>query len=164
MKKSDRKAIKRFDTLAAKYCKIIKGHKAIGRGKLISEIGRILPSLYAAAWELPATKKISDKSVLRGRTNDEFFELFHVLQEKLGSWDVYWFVFDPIQEKEAITQCLADDLADVYYDLRSYLSAVADGARLEDAVWELRLAYESHWGRHLTSALRVIHDLRYSDA
>ncbi len=106
---------------------------------------------------------MSEKLLPDYHTTEEWSKLFHALQRKLGSWDVYWHVFDPIHDKEAITQCLADDLADIYCELHDYLLALADDARLEDAVWELRLGFESHWGRHLTNALNVIHELRFQD-
>jgi hypothetical protein len=159
MNKSDKEAIRNFNDVAARYCKIIETHKSLSRARLLREIGKILPSLYSAAWNLPPTK-ISSVGLLTERlTDDRWGNLFHALQRKLGSCDVYNLVFDPIHDKEAIAQCLADDLADIYRELHNYLLAPAN--RLGDAVWEIRLGFESHWGSHLTNALNVIHELQF---
>jgi hypothetical protein len=61
------------------------------------------------------------------------------------------------QADEAVMLPLADDLADIHRDLTHGLRALADGAAHEDVVWEWRFGFYSHWGRHATEALRVLH-------
>lgn len=162
MEQKDTEAVKVFEEVASRYCKAIDSVERISRKELIGKMGAILPELYTAGWNLP--KKIAFDRLPPSYNNaDEWTNLFHALQRKLGSWDVYWYVFDPISEKEAITQCLADDLADIYYELHDYLRSVASGVPVEDVVFEVRVGFESHWGHHLTSALRVVHELRFRD-
>lgn len=70
----------------------------------------------------------------------------------------YWFVFNPLEEPpgEALAGSLADDLADIYMDLKRGLAEYDEG-RHEDAVWSWHFFYLSHWGKHLTGALRALH-------
>ena len=35
-------------------------------------------------------------------TDDQWRQLYNLLKEKLGNWDVYWQVFNPITDKEAV--------------------------------------------------------------
>lgn len=163
MEEKDQEAIKIFEGVASRYCETIKNANSISRKELIRRMSTILPELYTGASNLPPTKIVSDEVRRSYHDTDEWMNLFHSLQRKLGSWDVYWYVFDPIHEKDAITQCLGDDLADIYYELEDYFQGLADDATLEDAVWEVRFGFESHWGHHLTSALRVVHELRFRD-
>ena len=93
------------------------------------------------------------------RPNDEQWgQLYNLLKEKLGDWDGYIQVFDPTQDKEAIFGTLADDLADIYRDLKEGLVLnETHSAHPEDIIWTWRLLYYSHWGHHALDALRTIH-------
>jgi hypothetical protein len=85
-------------------------------------------------------------------------DLYELLTEKLGDSNLNWDVFDPVAESEAIQASLADDIADVYRDLRNGLTLrKEDGAVPAEVVWEWRLLFDSHWGDHAISALRTVH-------
>jgi hypothetical protein len=51
---------------------------------------------------------------------------------------------------------LADDLADIWRDLRGGLALYEKGNEAA-ASWEWRNSFQIHWGRHATSALYAIH-------
>lgn len=71
----------------------------------------------------------------------------------------YWEIFDSSnsEEKEPVYALLADDLADIYNDLRRGLIIYEQG-KLPEAFWEWKFNFEIHWGNHLTSAQKVIRD------
>jgi hypothetical protein len=58
---------------------------------------------------------------------------------------------------DAVFIPLADDLADIWADLKQGLLALDAGAPPEDVTWEWRLLFYAHWGRHATVALRALH-------
>lgn len=70
----------------------------------------------------------------------------------------YHLVFDPteVQDGETVYAQLADDLADIYRDLK-YGLKLFDAGYLSDAVWEWKFHFENHWGWHLLGAQRLIH-------
>ncbi len=70
--------------------------------------------------------------------------------------DLYWDVFDPLEEDAPGLNSLADDLADIYRDLKDGLVLYEGGKHLR-AVWEWRFRFQIHWGAHLTGAQRAIH-------
>lgn len=72
--------------------------------------------------------------------------------------DGYWDVFDPLNEEdtESVFNSLADDLADIYRDLKRGLLLYNQG-HIVEAIWEWRCNFDIHWGTHLVSAQRAIH-------
>jgi hypothetical protein len=80
------------------------------------------------------------------------------LNHRLGPWDLYFAVFDPLELSEPMTGSLADDLSDIYGDLAPALRAFEVG-RYADAIWAWRFSLQGHAGTHLVSALRAIHQI-----
>ena len=70
----------------------------------------------------------------------------------------YWDMHDPLNEgeKEPAYNLLADDLGDIYKDIKEGLHLYKEG-KINDAVWEWRFHFSGHWGQHLTNALRAIY-------
>lgn len=70
--------------------------------------------------------------------------------------DIYWDIFDPLEEDQPIANTLWDDLTDIYRDLKKGLWIYKQGLIIE-AVWEWKFGFQVHWGAHLTGAQRAIH-------
>ena len=70
----------------------------------------------------------------------------------------YWDVFNPLalEDIEPLCNSLADDLADIYHDLKPGLS-LYESQHLFEAVWYWRFHFDIHWGQHLVGAQRAIH-------
>lgn len=70
----------------------------------------------------------------------------------------YWDVFDPLNQEDtqSVFNSLADDLSDIYRDLKRGLLLYNQGY-ITEAVWEWRFNFQIHWGVHLVSAQRAIH-------
>jgi hypothetical protein len=90
---------------------------------------------------------------------DERFELYSQLRRLLGERDRYWLEFDAAPEEMHMSGSLADDLTDIYFDLRH-------GLELFDEIWPQRAAqvwqrsYRVHWGQHLVDAERHLYALK----
>jgi hypothetical protein len=93
-------------------------------------------------------------------TPDQWHEIYNSLTEKLGDWVPYWMVFDPRKDTEVIKGSLANDIADIYRDLKNGLRlAGSKDVPPEDIVFEWRLTFQINWGRHAMCSLRTIHSL-----
>jgi len=70
----------------------------------------------------------------------------------------YFDVFHPTRRppEDAIAGDIADDLLDVYVDLKEGL-VYYDSGHPAHAVWHWRFTFGVHWGHHATSALRALH-------
>jgi hypothetical protein len=75
----------------------------------------------------------------------------------------YGEVFDTtkVPPEEPSLGDLADDLLDIYTDVKAGLLHYAEG-HIVQAVWQWQFTWGVHWGRHATSALRAMHCFRTS--
>ncbi|MBZ5693856.1 MAG: DUF5063 domain-containing protein [Acidobacteriia bacterium] len=170
--------VERFGAVAERYCAIVDAAAQMDKTQLLLQVYRILPELIGGAIRLPDTDPwrrnepddpnepvdLGQESS-RPRIDVEmeyktWQNLYELLQEKLGDSNLYWEVFDPVKETEAIQGSLADDIAGIYRDLNDGLArGREDGAILAEVIWEWRTAFYTHWGHHAIDALRTIHSL-----
>ena len=132
----------------------------------LRELHSILGTLQAAAADLPPVE-LSGEAVA---SSAEAAESGGGLEEARAAWllaaavasklplDAYSTVFDPLNaaDRASIMKNLDDDLGDIYHDVRRAL-ALYEAAPLVDAVWEWRMSYYTHWGRHLVHAQTAIY-------
>jgi hypothetical protein len=158
----------RFCAVGQQFCSAVESASKLDRASLLTEVYRVLPRLINEAILLPiiestdeddATEEEQLASCARVRMTDEQWgQLYGLLKEKLGDWDLYWQVFDPTTDKEASCGSLADDIADIYRDLKEGLVlSERNLVQPEDVIWNWRILYYSHWGKHAIDALLTIH-------
>lgn len=144
------------------FCAAVDSVPAIDRIYLLSRIYEILPRLIHQGTtlpDLPCSERDTHKELTRSRMKEaEWGQLYALLKEKLGDWNLYWQVFDPTQDSEAIRGSLADDIADIYRDVKEGIDVDnPDLALQQDAIFNWRVLYYSHWGQHAMNALSTIH-------
>jgi hypothetical protein len=166
----------RFGAIAERYCAIVDASTQMDKIGFLFKVYRILPELIGDAISLPDTdpwernvpddpnepddmgQDLSKSPVNLDMRHEAWQVLYESLKEKLGDSNLYWEVFNPVTESEAIQASLADDIAGVYQDLKNGLALrKEEGAVLAEVIWEWRLLFYSHWGEHATGALRTIH-------
>jgi hypothetical protein len=154
-------AFNRFTAVARRFCNIVDSSADLDRASLLVHIYGVLPELIQEAINLPAVGSGDDEVPGRDQTRlgqPEWSSLYQALKKRLANWDVYMDVFDPTKDTEAIHGSLADDIADIYRDLKEGLDDPAPTlATQHNIIWEWRLGYYSHWGQHAMGALRTIH-------
>lgn len=161
----------RFGLVAQKFCTVVDSAPNLDKVELLLQVYRILPQMIGEAISLPDVE-LSDtespeeerrKWAVRAGTRlseAQWGQLYAFLKEKLGDWNLYWQVFDPTKDSEATHGSLADDIADIYRDLKEgIILGEAHQAMPEDNIWEWRLGFYSHWGKHAIDALHTIHFL-----
>jgi hypothetical protein len=153
-----------FSLVAAQFCRVVDSASSLDKLQLLSQIYEILPRLIHQGLMLPALSWSDadiQKEIRRTRMKEaEWGRLYQLLKEKLGEWNLYWQVFDPTQDSEAIRGSLADDIADIYRDIQEGLNLHNPELALQqDAICGWRLLYYSHWGQHAINALYTIHFL-----
>jgi hypothetical protein len=93
-------------------------------------------------------------------------EQWNVIRDRFRKLPVdgYWTIFDPskIEDKEAIYNELSDDLADIYRDIK-YGLLLFDAGHFSEAIWEWKFNFKIHWGRHLSSAQKVIYSWNFTN-
>lgn len=145
--------------VADDYCRLID--TALARpGNWLEALYLLMPRLHAA---VTALNSYDSADVPPVETDlDARFELYSHLRRALGERDSYWLEFDAAPEELHMSGSLADDLTDIYFDLRY-------GLDLLDEVWPQRAAqawrssYRVHWGQHLVDAERHLYALKVRD-
>lgn len=136
--------------LSRRYCDLIDT-AGQDRQHWLREVSNLLPRLQAA---------ISSAQVARCAVDrfdpidlDARFELFSYLRRLLADRDSYWLEFDCANDGEgAMTGSLADDLTDIYCELKHGLLLFELAPQQAIAAWSN--GYDRHWGQHLIDAER----------
>jgi hypothetical protein len=144
-----------FHARARRYCELLE---ALGRDEPTDarQLASALGELYAAATQLPH-RSPADVATEPAAPPDST-AVRHALQAVFGELDRYWTVFDPGHRDEPVEASLADDLADVYSDVKQGLMVLDETGDMDEATWHWRDSFWSHWGRHATEALRAMHN------
>ncbi len=135
--------------LARRYCELIETSGS-DNPSWLRLVAMLLPRLHAAMTSVhPDSGAAHDQPV----DLDARFELFSHLRELLAERDGYFLEFDRAHEgADAMTGSLADDLTDIYCELKAGLRAYeTDPARARNA-WSM--GYACHWSQHLVDAER----------
>ncbi|HXW54612.1 MAG TPA: DUF5063 domain-containing protein [Candidatus Cybelea sp.] len=167
----DSDGVERFKVIAQKYCSVIDSRHALEKTEFLLQIYRILPELISKGIQLPPVQLADDEgeekeaSIREARAkrrmkHEEWSELYNSLKEKLGNWDLYWQLFDPTTDNEPIHGSLADDIADIYRDLKDGIDlSESNEVPPSEIIFDWRLGFFSHWGKHAIDALRTSHFL-----
>lgn len=148
---------------ARQYCQLID---RVAAGKVwLAPVFQILPRLHARVVALGDPG--GDFFPAESPDFDERFELYTRLRAKLGDQDLYWLEFDDPNEADSCeehrTGSLADDLTDIYFELRRGLSLLdRSGPDYVAHFWEF--GFQRHWGQHLVDAERHLYTLRVNNA
>jgi len=77
----------------------------------------------------------------------------------LKTSNLYWEIYDPYEDEKPVCGSLADDFADIYRDLTAGIVLYQRASResVQEAVWQWKFGFETHWGRHAVDSLRALH-------
>jgi hypothetical protein len=144
--------------LARRYCELIDS-SGVEHPSWLGGVAELLPRLHAAVASLGGYE-LGEGAYLTPDL-DARFELYSHLRELLGERDGYWLEFDRIGDEEPMTGSLADDLTDIYCELKHGLRLAEEHP--EDAIVGWRDGFECHWGQHLFDAQRHLSALAAQD-
>ncbi len=144
--------------LAQSYCVLIDGCSA-ERPDWLRHVSAILPRLHAAIVSLDGHAHLGDAYLTPDL--DARFELYTHLRELLAERDGYWLEFDQAGDAQAMTGSLADDLTDIYCELKHGLRTLDQDPELAVNGW--LEGFEHHWKRHLMDAQRHLIALESED-
>jgi hypothetical protein len=162
--------VTQFKEIAERYCTLLEAvpeDNSIWTQQVLVTLSR----LYALAHDLPDIELPDDAPDISDSINVTIAERKKVsdrVKSILGTQVAYWAYIDPTEPSESSDEPvfgnLADDLADIYRDIKPGLRAWATGddRYLTSIIiaWKFPL-FGSHWGVHAVSALRALHPLVY---
>jgi hypothetical protein len=157
----------RFYAAATSFMTCVDSASTLEPDAFLIQAGLCLAELYCAALYVPVVEPESEDLHLMGRTVEEHFaerkKRCSSLEEKLGARDTYWVIFDSTKQEEPVQGSLANDITDIYLDLKRDLQFKDKGIARADRIFQIYLSFREHWARHAIHALSTIHDLRLND-
>ena len=127
MQAAEHRCFTELVAVARQYCHVIDEVPA--RKDWLVPLCRLLPQLHAAVETLDE----SSEGMLQEISSDldDRFDLYGLLHTQLGDRDLYWLEFDhpdtPHSDAEHRSGSLADDLTDIYFELKHGLTLLKRG-------------------------------------
>lgn len=146
--------------VAREYCDLIESLGWVGAdpSTLVGHLSYLLPRLHAAVIVLGDAENAGGFSApvdLERR-----FDLYSRLHRILGERDPYWMEFDVARDGQEMSGSLADDLTDIYWELRAGLDRINEETDLAPTLRSWGAGYRLNWGQHLVDAERHLYTLR----
>jgi hypothetical protein len=139
----------RMASVAQEYCALIDGERDAG---WIKRLETLLPRLHVAITALSAPSK--EGNTYRDYDDEKRCELFLRLRDDLlsdqGLFSAYVDVSVGPRRRQQLCERMADDLADMYFDLKQGLEQLEDDPQCASEFWQY--SFYLHWGKHLLDA------------
>ncbi|NPD46585.1 MULTISPECIES: DUF5063 domain-containing protein [unclassified Lentimicrobium] len=153
-------------TVANEYCHFIEKAHEYETKDILDYLQKMFSLLYLKGALLPTIEVQVPEANERFVTEQTWESIFNELRNKFKPNDEFW-VMDHIDfnDNEPIKASLADNLTDIYQDLKDFVLLYAKGtdAAKENAVHDCRLFFQTHWGYRLVQSQKYIHHLMNAD-
>jgi hypothetical protein len=149
--------MQRFRAGVTKFIEAVDSAPHLETEVFLTNVGHSMAELYSIALSLPAVGPETTDTDESPFKTDKWDELHRSLREKIGPLDTYWTIFDFTEKQEPVQGSLAEDISEIYFDLKQSLHLEEIGVPKSDVLFDWRLDFRSHWGRHLLGALTAIH-------
>lgn len=157
-----------FVTVAAEYCGFVERARSMKRYDFVDTALKILPLLYLKASMLPPCELIGVDEPETFVTEEDYELIRMAAAGVLGAKDDYLEVFlpDMVYSDTPIKKCISEDLADIYQDLKDFISVFQLGLNetMNDSLVVCKEHFEEFWGQRLVNTMRALHDVKYSPA
>lgn len=146
--------------IARRYCQLIESLDDGDRAPL-AQLNELLPRLHAA---MTAVGPSAEHGILDPEADlDHRFELFSRLHRLLGDLDGYWMEYDVTPDRQEMSGSLADDLTDIYCELKNGLARLERSSDPHLTLGRWRMGFCKHWGQHVVDAERHLYALAARD-
>ncbi|MBN2237147.1 MAG: DUF5063 domain-containing protein [Bacteroidales bacterium] len=149
-------------TVSHEYCLFIEKIDTYSKKDILNYFQKIIPLLYLKGSLLPDIEVADDSYVERYVTAETWEIIFNSLRNKIKPDDSYYFA-EFSDDTEATQGSIADNLTDVYQDLKDFEILYAKNTQTarENAVFECKKFFENHWGIRLLNAQKAIHQILF---
>ncbi len=149
---------RRMVSAASEFCDLIDNFGVPEQGaKWMTQMEKLLPRLHVAVIALSAS--CEDRRHYCFPDDDKRYELYlrllRVLQEDDALWKNHGDGEVKRLQRQRLCDRFADDLTDVYSDLKRGLDLLEENA--QHAVCEWQNSFYVHWGQHLLDAECWLH-------
>ena len=155
-----------FYQQAKAYCQFIDAMKDGSDDRPFTHLLELLTNLASSVLQLPADYEAVDVPEIPRINQDQWSEIARAINSvagkgiaKLMDYYIEGKDFDNMTRADM----LFDDLADIYRDLFDGIQYYQRNEQddIGQAIWAWRWGYEHHWGEHMYTALKTVHEIRY---
>lgn len=150
-------------TAANGYSSFIEGLGGTGGREFITESVGHLSTVYSAMLKIGDTESVNESAGEPYVTEQDWSAVYQKIAMLLGAHNQ---ILRPAEENEfdrseLVSHYISEDLADIYQELRDFVSIYSRGMEelMNDAAWELKERFAEHWGKKLLRSLTALHDL-----
>ena len=155
-----------FVTVAVQYCAFLENTDDISEVETTNKLTKILPLLYLKANLLPETEIINDDEQEITVSEEDYNYVVSKVYNIYGKNDTYLEVFleDMKYSETPISASIAEDLTDIYQDLKNFITIYEHGIpeNMNDAMFVCFENFKTYWGQKLVNVLRALHCLKYT--
>jgi hypothetical protein len=151
-----------FLRVAHEYCLFTEQSSEKNKSDILDFLSKIGPLLYLKGKLLPEIVPEFPEASERFVTEEEWQEIFNSYRNIFGGDDEFYHVgYEEYNEYEAVKASLAENLADIYQDLKDFVLLYQKNSQAvrQNAVHDCRSLFETRWGPRVLSSLRYIHFL-----
>jgi hypothetical protein len=153
-------SVMNFVEAASCYCLLIETKQSDSPKEFLEILNGQLLTLYTMGLNLPDVFIKSNKDFDTNVPEAKMRAVVKSIGDRIP-FSYYWTVLNPLDESnlpETGTGDLADDLADIYLDLkRALMQFDSEGPEAkENAIWQFKFDFNNHWQEHCIGALQII--------
>lgn len=156
-----------FVTVANEYCAFVENADTFEKVDFISRSQKILSLVYLKASLLPEVETLLDENLEKYVAEHDWAHIQEQVRGGLGTHDLFVDINDSVDSlvDEFVNVCLSEIFADIYQDLKDFLTAYRIGHEdiMNDALWECKQNFEHYWGVRLLAVIRALHVILYSE-
>lgn len=160
------KNVVEFVTVGVQYCSFLETFENENLNSLTDKLTKLLPLLYLKAAMLPDVEIEYDIYPEVTVTEEDYNYIVSRLFNIYKSNDTYLEVFveDMKYSDTPISASIAEDLADIYQDIKNFIAVYEQGMEenMSEALFSCRENFKLYWGQKSVNVLRALHSLKYS--
>ncbi len=152
-----------FVAIADQFCKYCEKSGEIPGKELAGVFQKLLPLLYFKALGLPSLEPVFEEGNEKVVTEADWSKVKRAVAYRLGKSDYFQEPFDErlSDSEEPGLASHSEYIADIYQELKDCVILYRTGTEevMNDALWECRTAFDTHWGQKAVNSLRGLHRL-----
>nr|WP_321453247.1 DUF5063 domain-containing protein [uncultured Carboxylicivirga sp.] len=156
-----------FVTVSKEFCEFLENSDQYTRREFVTIATRIIPLLYLKASVLPRVESELEDELEKTVDEMTYTHILNNLEMKLGRFNDYLEVFNQDMQRSdtPVIAYIAEDLTDMYQDLKDFISSYRIGMTeiMNDALSEVQSNFELYWGQRAVNTLRALHAILFGE-
>ena len=150
-------------TVANEFCIFTENAEKYNPEEVILYYAKICPLLYLKGAILPMVEPDEDYFGERFVNEDQWENIYNSLLNLFPGKDDFFTLSYENADNVPLKASIAEHLADIYQDLKDFVLLYQKNHNYakQNAVFELKTLFKSHWGSRIASVLPALHALAF---